>query len=227
MAYYCTTEGDYSATIWRGVTYATPFFLQNRMIFTSYEDFKLACSDAGEHEKSYFCDKGAYGTANPMRRVELAETYWKTLADRKWTKFVRDRIVPFMECYDFFTAGNNPPDFPQLGPLASYLLTADFSYCCPKVVEGPTLSEMSSLTRSFNKGAIVGLENLGFITPRIRTGKKVGKADLKETEMAIGKAYDLLKSIIPAEHHGTINLDLIMTEHILCKFSRAKNRKLI
>jgi hypothetical protein len=52
-------------------------------------------------------------------------------------------------------------------------------------------------------------------------------ADLKESEMAFGRAYDLLKKIIPAEHQGTINLDLIMTEHTLCKFSRAKKQKLI
>jgi hypothetical protein len=227
MAYARTTEGAYSAAVWRGVTFATPFSLNDRMVFTSYEDFKLACSEVGHQRKSYFCDAGAYGTTNPQRKVELAETYWKTLANGKWTEFVRDRIVPFTECYDFFTAGHSPPDFPQLGPLAGYLLAADFSYCHPKVVEVPTLLEMASLIRNFNKGAIAGLENLGFITPRARTGKNVGKADLKETEMAFGRVYDLLMKIIPAKDQGTINLDLIMTEHTLCKFNRALGRNLI
>jgi hypothetical protein len=224
MAYARTTEGAYSAVVWRGVTFATPFSVNNRMVFTSYEDFQLARREAGKHDMSYFCDKAAYGTSNPMCTIQLAETYWDQLAGGKWTNFVRDRIVPFIECYDFFKAGRCPPDFPQLGPLASYLLAADYSYCCPKVVEAPNLSEMAFIIRSLNKGAISGLEELGFLTPRVRTSTM---ADLKESEMAFGRAYDLLKKIIPAEHQGTINLDLIMTEHTLCKFSRAKKQKLI
>lgn len=79
----------------------------------------------------------------------------------------------------------------------------------------------------FNKGAIAGLEKLGFITPWAHTGKKVGKADLKESETAFGRVYDLLKKIIPAEHQETINLDLIMTEHNLCKFNWAMGQNLI
>lgn len=227
VAYARTTEGAYSAAVWRGITFATPFSINNRMVFTSYNDFKLACRDAGDQEKSYFCNSAAYGTINPQRRVELADIYWKSLANGKWTGFVQDRIVPFLECYHFFTAGRSPPHFPQLGPLAGYLLTADFSYCRPKIVESPTLPEMAFLIRSFNKGAIAGLETLGFITPRARRGSNVGKADLKECEMAFGRVYDLLKKIIPARYQETINLDLIMTEHTLCKFSRALGKKLI
>ena len=230
-AYACTTEGAYSAAVWRGVTFATSFSINNRMVFTSYEDFKLACREAGDQEKSYFCDSGAYGTINPQRKVELADAYWKTLVKGTWTGFVKDRIVPFMECYHFFIAGHAPPHFPQLGPLAAYLLTADFSYCRPKIVESPTLSEMAFLIRSFNKGAMAGLEHLGFITPRVRSkggkGTNVGKADLKECETAFGRVYDLLKKTIPEEHQEKINLDLIMTEHTLCKFSRALGKKLI
>jgi hypothetical protein len=226
-AYARTTAGAYSAVVWRGVTFSTPFSLNNRMIFTSYDDFQLACREAGKHKKPYFCDMGAYGRSNPNRKIELAEAYWKTLAAGKWPEFVKEKIVPFMECYEFFTAGSLPPDFPQLGPLSSYLLTADFSYCYPKVVESPTLSEMATLIRSFNKGAVAGLETLGFITPRKSSGKKLGKPDLKETKMALGSVYDLLKKIIPAEHQETINLDLIMTEHTLCKYSRAINRNII
>jgi hypothetical protein len=86
---------------------------------------------------------------------------------------------------------------------------------------------MATLIRSFNKGAVAGLETLGFITPRKSSGKKLGKPDLKETKMALGSVYDLLKKIIPAEHQETINLDLIMTEHTLCKYSRAINRNII
>lgn len=226
-AYARTTPGAYSAAVWRGVTFGTSFSMNNRMVFTSYDDFKSACKDAGAQEKSYFCDKGAYGPSNPMRKIELAELYWKTLATGKWTDFVDDRIVPFMECYQFFMAGQTPPDFPQLGILASYLLTADFSYCHPKVVESPTLQEMASLIRSLNKGAISALENLGFITPREVRGKKPGKANLEETELALRRVYDLLKKIIPGECQEIVNLDLIMTEHTLCKFSRAIHWKVI
>ena len=228
MEYSRTTEGAYSAVVWRGITFGTPFSIHNRMLFTSYQDFQLACQEAGEQEPIYFCDKVAYGTVNPSRNIGLAEYYWNTLSGGKWTDLVRDRIVPFMECYHFFTAGSCPPDFPQIGPLASYLITADFSYCRPKVVNDPKLSEMAFLMHSLNKGAVSALESLGFITPRARSGKVVAKGDLKEVEMAFGKVYELLKNIIiPAEHQEAINLDLIMTEHTLCKFSRAKHLNLI
>ena len=219
--YARTTAGAYSAAVWRGVTFATPFSLKNRMIFTSYDDFKLACREAGKQETSYFCDRGAYGQTNPKRNIELAEIYWRTLSTGKWTTFVKDRTVPFIECYKFFMDGYLPPDFPQLGPLASYLLAADFTYCSPKVVEPPTLPELASLICSFNKGAVAGLETIGFIIPRTRAAKKPAKANPKEVEMALERVYDLLKKIIPTDHHETINLDLIMTEHTLCKFSRA------
>ena len=224
--YARTTTGAYSAVVWRGVTFATPFSMNDRMIFTSYDDFQLACREAGQHESGYFCDPGAYGRINVNREVKLAEEYWKSLADGKWTKLVQNRIVPFTECYQFFTA--RPTRFSQLGPLASYLLTADFSYCSPKVVESPNLSEMASIICSVNKGAIAGLESLGFLAPRPKKdGKKRGKAYLEKCEMALERAHDLLTNIIPAEHQKTINLDFIMTEHTLCKFSRAINWKII
>jgi len=226
-AYARTTAGAYSAVVWRGITFGTLFSMNNRMVFTSYDDFKSACMEADRQDARYFCDKGAYGQSNPMRDIELAKAYWKTLADGKWKGFVKDRIVPFLECYHFFMAGKTPPDFPQLGPLASYLLTADFSYCEPKVVESPTQGEMAVVIQLLNKGAIAGLENLGFITPRVVNGKRTGKADLDECEVAIGRVYNLLKDIIPAEHHQAVNLDLIMTEHTLCKFSRVVGMKLI
>ena len=233
-AYAHTTAGAYSAAVWRGVTFATPFSMNNRMVFTSYEDFRSACMEAGEHEEQYFCDKGAYGQSNPMRTTALAEDYWKTLANGKWTAFARDRIIPFNECYEFFKAGSRPPDFPQLGPLASYLLAANFSYCHPKVVESPTLEEMATIICTLNKGAIAALEKLGFMTQGTTgtTGgsgrrPRVSKANLNETATALGRAYDLLKKIVPAEHQERINLDLIMTEHTLCKFSWVMGRKLI
>ena len=229
--YARTTKGAYSAAVWRGVTYATPFSILNRMVFTSYDDFELARMEAGSQDEGYFCDKAAYGTFNPVRTVKLAEDYWKTLAAGKWPKFVGDRIVPFTECFNFFTAGKSPPDFPQLGPLASYLLAADFSYCRPKVVDSPTLSEMAILIHSFNKGAVSGLESAGFIPPRavkkLRKGDLKVKGDLKDIERGFGEVYELLRKIIPAEHQEDINLDLIMTEHTLCKFSRVKARNLI
>ena len=85
-------------------------------------------------------------------------------------------------------------------PLASYLLAANFSYCRPKVVNSPTLSEMAILIHLFNKGAVSGLESVGFITPRAHPSKKLGKEDLKPKEDV---TYLLLTW--PENHHKIYN----------------------
>jgi len=84
------------------------------MVFTLYDNFKLACMEADRQDTQYFCDKGAYGQSNPMCNIKLAKAYWKTLADGKWKEIVKDQIVLFLECYHFFMAGKTPPrNFPH------------------------------------------------------------------------------------------------------------------
>jgi hypothetical protein len=66
--------------------------------------------------------------------------------------------VPFLVGYNFLLS--NP--FLQLGPLGAYLLDADYEYA--GAFSWPSSHDISVVIQSFNKGAALGLQQLGFVT---------------------------------------------------------------
>ena len=81
-----------------------------------------------------------------------------------------------MECWLFFVAERK--GFPQLGPLASYLLTADLCYA--GVAAAPTLDDMTTIIHSLNKTSVTTLERLHLISPRPEAKRSKGKCNKKE-----------------------------------------------
>ena len=79
LGYAHMTEGAYNA-VWLGITFTTPFSIHNQMLFTSYQDFQLACEEAGNPKTTYFCDEPAHRTANPSHNINLAKDYCNTLS---------------------------------------------------------------------------------------------------------------------------------------------------
>jgi len=158
-----TRVGLFSCLVWQAITFGTLFAATSPMIFTSSENFNNVRNALGPKPDEYFCDKGAYGVSNPCRKCELAESYWEALVDGKWEIFVGDRVVPFMECYQWLMGGK-PKWFAQLGSLAAYLLTVDLLYS--GVIEVASEEEMALIIRDINKGAVSALERLCLITPR-------------------------------------------------------------
>ncbi|KAF9521988.1 hypothetical protein CPB83DRAFT_900046 [Crepidotus variabilis] len=142
-----TTEGIFSAVVWRAITFGTKFAQNHTMQFRSAAHFDQVCEailatggEAVEDGKKYFCNGSAYGPHNPSRKVELAHKYWKFLQKGSWSQMLLQKsTLSFQEAYLYFTGGN----FPQLGPLGGYLLVADLTYS--GVVQPPTTDEIGVL----------------------------------------------------------------------------------
>jgi len=219
-----TTIGIYSAIVWRGITFGTAFAADGPMVFTSGHNFDAICSATGKTEE-YFCDKGAYGVPNPFRTAALGQDYWKSLQGNIWEDFIAGRIISFIECWRFFLSGRNPPLFPQLGLLASYLLTADLYYA--GVVAKPAVDDMVTIIQEMNKGAVAALERLRLIAPRVQMKKSKRKVNREECRKAFEFMAEYVGNIIPQHLHDVLCVDLVMVEHTLCKFSRASAKNLL
>ena len=223
-----TTKGIFSAIIWRGITFGTEFSRIWPMLFNSAADFSSICQTMfPKRPKEFFCDVAAYGTANAFRTVDLAQDYWDALANDLWPSFIGHSKVGFRECYAFFRQRTSDGSkesylFPQLGPLGSYLLTADLVYA--GVVLEPSIDDIAWLVRELNRGAAAALEDLGLIPPRATAQGNARKPELSACRNAIQHVYNILISTIPVELRNTLCIDYISLEHALCKFSRATKK---
>ncbi|KAJ7179711.1 hypothetical protein C8R46DRAFT_1029153 [Mycena filopes] len=185
-----TDAGMLSALIFRAITFRTGFLADRRYptFFTDIAHFhqvKAAATldyvrehDGAHPPAKYFCLADAYGPFNARKVVGLADEYAQTLALDSWAaKFGNRQEIPFSDCFDWLSGflqepGKRPGSmrnskrrrFPVLGPLASYLLTADLVHA--GAVTAPTADEMGSTIHFLNKGAVSGLEILGLITGR-------------------------------------------------------------
>jgi hypothetical protein len=191
------------------------------MIFDSFADFQSKCAAEGNQPKEYFCDPGAYGARNPKRTVELASIYWEALADGKWERFINTCIAPFLECFNFIRCPASRKSFPQIGPLAAYLLTADMSYS--GIVSPPSLDDITTVVYDINKGAASALEKLGLVTPRC--GK--GKLNRQECRNALEYIHGIVGRVLPSDQHAHLCYDYILIKHALCKFSRVSKKNLL
>lgn len=220
-----TREGLFSALIMRGITYATAFSMEQKMMFLDLNDWNSTITSIQQNNPrpaSYFCNPGAYGSLNPKRTVTLAQSYWDAVGIAEWETLLESSgKVSFMDIYKFFLKGS-PKVFQQIGDLAGYLLSADYVYA--GVVEIPTIEEMGTIIRKINRGAVAGLEILGLISPRGRTTRGTyQKADEKECISGFRKLYEYLDGVLSPEEKDIVGFDTIMVEHTLCKLSRAVN----
>ncbi|KAF8332548.1 hypothetical protein F5887DRAFT_894346 [Amanita rubescens] len=92
----------------------------------------------------YICNQRAYGIYNKFRSPKLAEHYCEATGKYDWSGYVENHTVPFTDCYQqFFRPGKALVRFPQIGPLAAYLLTVNYVYS--GIVDLPTLDEISDV----------------------------------------------------------------------------------
>lgn len=225
-----TRSGLFSALIWRGITFATRFSVERKMVFHSLEEFQDELFDVSQSnpDPSYVCNKCAYGVYNASRSPTLAEDYWEATGKHDWSSYVKGHTVPFTNCYqEFFRPGKSPVQFPQIGLLAAYLLTVDYAYA--GIVDFPTLDEVSRMVRFINRGAVSGLEHLGLIKRRVKKTRGQGYSTPNQAECCegIGKIHELLKSVISIEEQQQLPVDGILVEHMLCKFSRCVGKGMV
>lgn len=207
--------------IWRGITYHTPFSLKTSPVFNDIADWNAQLIDMEHHPgelsiskpESYFCDMAAYGRSNPHQRtVELADAYWEASDSTIWTTMISKEVVPFSEGYEFFSS-TRPNRFSQIGLLAGYLVYAG-------VITKATIAEIGDMIYVINKGAVSGLVKLGLmkLSPAKRGFRKGNKEEYTE---AFECVLTYLAQHIPEEKKSRMGFDLIMIEHLLCKFHRA------
>jgi len=168
-----TTAGIVSAVVWRGITFGTEFALKGQMVFESANEFDAIRLSLNKPE-AYFCDKAAYGRSNLQWSTGLAQEYWKSLQGGIQTH----RAILGVLAILYVQKKNGTMLFPQLGPLASYLLTADLYYA--GIVTKPTVDDMSTIIHQLNKGAVAGLEHLHLISPRPKRKCSKGKRNVGE-----------------------------------------------
>ncbi|KAJ7133866.1 hypothetical protein C8R43DRAFT_894905 [Mycena crocata] len=229
-----TNAGMLSALIFRGVTFGTEFMFNYPTFFTSIEDFHRVKDIASaqyleKHGEAaperYFCFADTYGPHNSKKLVNLADDYAAALEIDSWEAMLngRDRI-PFLECFNWLSGfrGKKIRRFPVLGPLASYLLTADLFYA--GVVEEPTVEVMGEVIATLNKGAAQGLQLLNLIPPRVTLKKTWRKTSTTNATQGFRQLYQKVLARLPPDILEWGGFDVIVLEHSLCKFSRCHKK---
>ncbi|KAJ7636688.1 hypothetical protein FB45DRAFT_864696 [Roridomyces roridus] len=237
-AHVATAEGFYSALIFRTITFNTDFVRNpaNCVLFRSHDEFKAEMDRAGDvfeaihlqpPPSSFFCNIGAYGTANFRRTVDLAERYAEQIfqnGEGLHTLILKARkggrqSLRFSEARDYLTGR-----FYQLGPLTAYLLTAD--YAQTPLVDLPTYAELAEIIFELDSGAVHGLELLGLIPKRnLDDSGKQEPSTPEYCRRGLQIVHALLLDIVPTEDAQQVGVDLIVVEHLLCKVARAHQRK--
>lgn len=224
-----TRKGLFSAALWRGITYNAPFSHETSPVFDDLVDWNNRLISKANRpaeldilERSYFCDMSAYGHLNAGRKVELAEQYWADSESAEWTSMLAADSISFMDCYRFFT-GSGTPRFLHIGPLAGYLITADYVYA--GLVEKPSVEEMGEIIWKLNKGGVKGLSKLGVYVPA-EAEQGVRREGKEECKQAFECIYSYLSIHLSKEKQLRMGFDVIMVEHLLCKYHRAVSQKL-
>jgi hypothetical protein len=203
-------SGIFSALVCRGITFNTEFSRTGRMYFTSVDDFAHAC----------FGNPETYGTLEPGRCIELADTYWTSLKQH-WDEVPSDNWDP-VAALEFFRASDVDIDpqtgahnvhkrFPQLGVQTSYLLVCDLIYGA--VVNPFTTTQMVRNVCEINKGAVKGLDLLGLLPTRLKNAKPTEE----DCEEGLRTAMGLVQAAVPTEK---IVFDDITLEHSLCNLAK-------
>lgn len=223
-----TRSGLFSALIWRAITFTSPFSHEHKMVFQDLDDWKGTIERAGMSRKptSYFCNTSAYGVNNSFRGIELADIYWKATGEHDWSKFLGNDLPGFNECYmDFLKPGKTPAIFPQMGPLCAFLMSADCVY--GGALSKPTMVEIGQAVKFINRGAAQGLEHMGLIDVRKKTANGKSRPAEHQAVEGVEKVYEILEKEISPEDWEELQVDEIMVENTLCKYSKAIKRNLI
>lgn len=223
-----TVGGIFSAVVFRSITYRSPFFYNQRMVFDSWQDYSSfidgLCGQPDwqgmTRRDQYFCLDAPYGgRPNPQRNVELAEQYWASVKDRRWPAFCSATPKPtFAQMLRYFDPKRKESNiFPQLGNLSSMSLVCDLAYS--SVCEMPTIQEMAECITSWNSGSLKGLQLLGLVDVFPKGTKRPEK--VRAVVQALQEVWDFLSSKLSKEEQEEIGLDVIVLEHSLCKLSRS------
>lgn len=212
-----TTEGIFSAVVYRGITYNTDFSMHphSPMVFQDIADWNSRVKahkdqhPGCEEDKHYFCKPNAYGQSIVGRGVEKANLYWDEAKRLNWPQnftAAKGRMT-FKECFLMFRTAH----FTSMGNLCMFLLVGDLHYA--GVCDAPTAQDVASfiLAQGPNKsGSYKGLVELGLV------GDGASRLQVEQALLAVESH---IKAAFTEEEIQIMGLDLICVEHLLCKFS--------
>ncbi|TFK60225.1 hypothetical protein BDN72DRAFT_905153 [Pluteus cervinus] len=199
-----TTEGFFSALIYRGVTHGAQFLQEHPMIFHTLEDWnKLYASLSGDHDDLYFCDPNAYGHNN-TRSFKHVPAYWAASQVPKLSSWLSLPSPP--KFLDIFKLLRNA-QIPSFGDLTTYLLLVD--YALAGKLLPPTFAELGYIIQAIKAGGRNGLILMGFPC-RSR----------EEAADSLAFVAQVVVSVIPEERRQAMDFDVFILEHALCKMSR-------
>ncbi|TFK60302.1 hypothetical protein BDN72DRAFT_940373 [Pluteus cervinus] len=204
--FIATTEGFFSALIYRGVTHGTQFLQDHPMIFHTLEDWNsLYTLLSGDHDDLYFCDPNAYG-CNNTRSVANVPAYWDASQDPTLVSWLSlPSLANFLDVFKLLQK-----KMPSFGNLTIYLLLVDYAIAGKLSV--PTFAEMGYIIHAVNAGGRKGLTSMGF---PCRSKEEIADA--------LAFIMESLVRIIPQERRQAMNLDIFLLEHALCKMGRLKS----
>ncbi len=204
------------ASLWfaRGVTYRAPFSRDYRAgrLFPDFAAWEAKCAAVvaekglvdGEDSK-YFCNITAYGAPSHDRKEENFKVYFEKEAEWR-VHFPKGQPVPYVTAQTWMCK-----HLPGVGKLTSALCASDLVYS--GLVEMPSVEEMGNLVCRIGAGAVKGLVALRLVQ---------GQGPSSKVFPIFCRLYRALDSSLDAELKAKMDFDVIMFEHLLCKYHRVQ-----
>lgn len=191
----------------------------------AWNDFLEACGyDGTVPSARQIVNIACYGTPQPQRCDVLNQAERYFAAEAQWQKFVQSHHpnkIPFLDMYLWLQTKTRPSpktisrSLPQVGKLTAYLLAADLVYCGK--VEMPDPACMGRLIAMNQLGSLKGLVSAGALPN--------GSTEEADVIAAFKVVYKAVEAEI-GSMGKVVGMDVIMVEHLLCKFQRVQRKSL-
>jgi hypothetical protein len=231
-----TRTAYFDSLFWRGISYSTASAMNHSMIFDLLdfrrrESSSIESIGAAETEK-YFCNPKAYGPYNCFRTTASADQYWESSGRPELSDWLKRDIKPsYLDQWRFFKGtylkdakGNYEKDsknkkikaFPQIGNLVAHVLTGD--YASAGKVELPSVQDMGEVITEINAGGLKGLIAIGYLAG-------IKKPSQEQITVAFEHLYQYLEANLSERQKNLMGFGVLLVEHALCKFTRARKYK--
>lgn len=205
--------GFFNVLAFRGVFFGSTFAQSARYRwFSTLEDwirFKAEGTEVarrngkdGEEEK-YYVKRNCYGQTQIDRSTDLLSVYWSQR--NLWSAKFNNPTKPSITEVNKWLISN----IPNIGGLSSLLICGDLIEA--GVLTMPTANEWGGLIFTLKMGAKGAMEVLNL------TGKRACREEVTEAFTSLDFA---LQQELEEEEKVTMNYNVIMLEHALCKIKR-------
>jgi hypothetical protein len=205
--------GFFNVLAFRGVFFGSPFAQSDRyQRFNTLEDWKRFQAEGTEvaerhgkdgDEEKYYVKRNCYGQTLVHRSTELLSVYWnqRNLWSAKFNKPTKPSIT---EVYKWLKS-----TIRNVGGLSALLICGDLIEA--GVLPMPTANEWGGLIFTLKMGAKGAMEVLDL------TRKHASREEVTEAFTSLDFA---LQQVLEEEEKVTMDYNVIMLEHALCKIKR-------